>query len=88
MVKLEIFKYLVEEYKKNGNGNGLKKWQYLYNNLNDYLLYKDQIDVLDYLIHVHLSPVFLNFNIWFNINIFKIIILVLINSKKLFFHLY
>ena len=50
MVKLEIFKYLVEEYKKNGNSNGLKKWQYLYNNPNDYLLYKDQTDVLDYLI--------------------------------------
>ena len=29
MVKLEIFKYLVEEYKKNGNSNGLKKWKYL-----------------------------------------------------------
>ena len=50
MVKLEIFKYLVEEYKKNGNINGLKKWQYLYDNPKDYLLYKDQIDVLDYLI--------------------------------------
>ena len=50
MVKLEIFKYLVEEYKKNGNSNGLKKWKYLYNNPNDYLLYKDQTDVLDYLI--------------------------------------
>lgn len=50
MVKLEIFKHIVEEYKKNGNSNGLKKWQYLYDNPNDYLLYKDQTDVLDYLI--------------------------------------
>ena len=50
MVKLEIFKHTVEEYKKNGNSNGLKKWQYLYDNPNDYLLYKDQTDVLDYLI--------------------------------------
>ena len=49
MLKLEIFKHIVEEYKKN-NSNGLKKWQYLYNNPNDYLLYKDQTDVLDYLI--------------------------------------
>ncbi len=49
MLKLEIFKHIAEEYKKN-NSNGLKKWQYLYGNPNDYLLYKDQTDVLDYLI--------------------------------------
>ena len=51
MVKLEIFKYLVEEYKKNGlNSNALIKWEYLYENPKIYLLYKDQTDVLDYLI--------------------------------------
>lgn len=51
MVKLKIFKYLVEEYKKNGlNSNALIKWEYLYENPKIYLLYKDQTDVLDYLI--------------------------------------
>lgn len=49
MTKLEIFKYMVEEY-KNGNNNKYKKWSYLYQNPKNYLLYKDQIDVLDYLI--------------------------------------
>lgn len=49
MTKLEIFKYMVEEY-KNGNNNKYKKWKYLYRNPKNYLLYKDQIDVLDYLI--------------------------------------
>ena len=51
MIKLQIFKYLVEEYKKNGlNSNALIKWEYLYQNPKIYLLYKDQADVLDYLI--------------------------------------
>jgi hypothetical protein len=50
MTKLEILKYMVEEYKANGNSNKYKKWQYLYSHKNEYLLYKDQTDVLDYLI--------------------------------------
>lgn len=50
MTKLELFKYMKEEYKTNGASNNYIKWNYLYNNPEKYLLYKDQIDVLDYLI--------------------------------------
>lgn len=54
MTKLEMFKYMVEEY-KNGNNNKYKKWSYLYAYPEHYLLYKDQIDVLDYLIQSEIS---------------------------------
>ena len=51
LAKLEILNYMKEEYKTNGeNSNGLIKWEYLYRNPKDYLLYKDQVDVLDYLV--------------------------------------
>ena len=39
-----------EEYKANGRSNKYIKWKYLYENQDKYLLYKDQTDVLDYLI--------------------------------------
>lgn len=55
MTKLEILKYMVEEYKKNGNSNKYKKWQYLFSNKDHYLLYKDQTDVLDYLIQSNIN---------------------------------
>ena len=50
MTLLEILKYMLEEYKANGKSNKYKKWLYLYSNKDHYLLYKDQTDVLDYLI--------------------------------------
>ena len=49
--KIEIRKYMIEEYKaENGPTNKYIKWEYLYDNPNYYLLYKDQPEVLDYLI--------------------------------------
>lgn len=50
MTQLEILKYMLEEYKANGKSNKFKKWRYLYSHKDYYLLYKDQTDVLDYLI--------------------------------------
>ena len=58
MTKIEIFKKYIEEYDKvktqcSDNLCGkdeLMKWWYLYNNPREYLLYKDQTEVLDYLI--------------------------------------
>ena len=41
---------MIEEYKANGKSNKYYKWEYLYDNPDMYLLYKDQTDVLDYLI--------------------------------------
>lgn len=68
MTKLELFKKYKEEYdkvkdqcysaKSNDNICGkdeLMKWWYLYENPRDYLLYKDQTEVLDYLIHERYS---------------------------------
>ena len=64
MTKLELFKKYKEEYdkvkdqcyssKSSDNLCGkdeLMKWWYLYEHPRDYLLYKDQTEVLDYLIH-------------------------------------
>ena len=64
MTKLELFKKYKEEYdkvkdqcyssKSSNNLCGkdeLMKWWYLYENPRNYLLYKDQKEVLDYLIH-------------------------------------
>ena len=49
--KIEIRKYMIEEYKaENGPSNKHIKWNYLYTNHKYYLLYKDQPEVLDYLI--------------------------------------
>jgi hypothetical protein len=50
MLKLELFKIRGEEYRNNGNSNAYIKWDYLYSNPKMYLLYKDQTDVLNYLI--------------------------------------
>ena len=63
MTKLKLFKKYKEEYdkvkeqcntqKSSDNLCGkdeLMKWWYLYQNPRDYLLYKDQTEVLDYLI--------------------------------------
>ena len=62
MIKLELFKKYKEEYDKvkeqcntqnlNNvcNKDELMKWWYLYNHPREYLLYKDQTEVLDYLI--------------------------------------
>ena len=53
MTRLEILKYKLEEYKTNGeSSNKYIKWDYLYEKPEEYLLYKDQIDVLDYLIQI------------------------------------
>ena len=49
--KIEILKYMIEEYKaENGPTNKYIKWEYLYRKPKYYLLYKDQPEVLDYLI--------------------------------------
>ena len=50
MTRLELFQRMKEEYKKNSTSNEYMKWSFLYQNPEEYLLYKDQIDVLDYLI--------------------------------------
>ena len=50
MTRLELFQKMKEEYKKNPSSNEYTKWSYLYGHPEEYLLYKDQIDVLDYLI--------------------------------------
>ena len=68
MTELELFKNSIEEYNKvkeqcsalqfQNNACGkdeLMKWWYLYNNPRDYLLYKDQTEVLDYLIQSRFS---------------------------------
>ena len=67
MTKLELFKKYKEEYDKvkeqcntqnlNNvcNKDELMKWWYLYNNPREYLLYKDQTEVLDYLIQSRYS---------------------------------
>ena len=49
--KIELLKYVIEEYKAEGeSSNKYIKWKYLYDNPKYYLLYKDQPEVLDYLI--------------------------------------
>lgn len=49
--KMELLKYMIEEYKaQNERSNKYKKWEYLHQNPKYYLLYKDQPEVLDYLI--------------------------------------
>ena len=49
--KIELLKNMIEEYKaQNGSSNKYIKWQYLHQNPKYYLLYKDQPEVLDYLI--------------------------------------
>ena len=48
--RAEISKNMKEEYKANGESNTYKKWKYLYANPEKYLLYKDQPEILDYLI--------------------------------------
>lgn len=50
LLNLELLNFMKEEYKANGKSNKYIKWQYLYNNQDKYLLYKDQTEVLDYLI--------------------------------------
>ena len=49
--KLDLLKLMTEEYKaQNGTSNKYIKWKYLHENPKNYLLYKDQPEVLDYLI--------------------------------------
>ena len=49
--KIELLKYVIEEYKAEGvSSNKYIKWKYLYDNPKYYLLYKDQPEILDYLI--------------------------------------
>ena len=50
LLNLELLNLMKEEYKANGKSNKYIKWKYLYEHQDIYLLYKDQIDVLDYLI--------------------------------------
>ena len=50
LLNLELFNFMKEEYKANGKSNKYIKWKYLYEHQDKYLLYKDQTDVLDYLI--------------------------------------
>ena len=49
--RIELLKNMIEEYKaQNGPSNKYIKWKYLHQNSKYYLLYKDQPEVLDYLI--------------------------------------
>ena len=50
LLNLELLNFMKEEYKANGKSNKYIKWKYLYENQDKYLLYKEQTDVLDYLI--------------------------------------
>ena len=50
LLNLELLNFMKEEYKANGRSNKYIKWKYLYQHQDIYLLYKEQIDVLDYLI--------------------------------------
>ena len=54
--RAEISKNMKEEYKANGKSNTYKKWEYLYGDPEKYLLYKDQPEVLDYLIQNYGYP--------------------------------
>jgi hypothetical protein len=54
--RAEISKNMKEEYKANGESNTYKKWKYLYADPEKYLLYKDQPEILDYLIQNHGYP--------------------------------
>ena len=50
LLNLELLNFMKEEYKANGKSNKYIKWLYLYENPDKYLLYKEQTDVLNYLI--------------------------------------
>ena len=54
--RAEISKNMKEEYKANGESNTYKKWEYLYADPEKYLLYKDQPEILDYLIQKYGYP--------------------------------
>lgn len=68
MTRLELFQKMKEEYKKNPSSNEYVKWNYLYEHPEEYLLYKDQIDVLDYLIQ-NSNPTYLPEGLTPNVNV-------------------
>ena len=68
MTRLELFQKMKEEYKKNPSSNEYLKWDYLYQNPEEYLLYKDQIDVLDYLIQ-NSNPTYIPEGLTPNVNV-------------------
>ena len=68
MTRLELFQKMKEEYKKNPSSNEYVKWNYLYEHPEEYLLYKDQIDVLDYLIQSS-NPTYIPEGLTPNVNV-------------------